>query len=103
MKAEIDMYSKEVMDCLKTKKLKHNLKGKKKVNGISVFLRRAFTAQVLNWYFCACTIIQVKRKRKKPVYAKTFFFPLQSILLCYLVSVVLSKMLRAAFMHYPTI
>lgn len=28
MKAEIDMYSKEVMDCSKTKKLKHNLKKK---------------------------------------------------------------------------
>lgn len=26
MKAEIDMYSKEVMDCSKTKKLKHNFK-----------------------------------------------------------------------------
>lgn len=30
MKAEIDMYSKEAVDCSKTKKLKHNLKRKKK-------------------------------------------------------------------------
>lgn len=49
MKAEIDIYSKEVMDCSKTKKLKHNLKrkkkeGKKKLNGISILLMRAFTA-----------------------------------------------------------
>lgn len=65
MKAEIDMYSKEVMDCSKTKKLKHNLKKKKKVNSITIFLMRAFTYQVLNWYFCASTIIQVKIKKER--------------------------------------
>lgn len=89
MKAEIDMYSKEAVDCSKTKKLKHNLKRKKKskegkkkkkVNGISVVLMRAFTTQALNWYFCASTIIQVKSKTKqnptnhKTVYAEIKLF-----------------------------